>query len=478
MTELRFAARTTLAALLSAAFLALPARAAEKPPDLNWGGDTKTRIETYCATGAHVLKDILTPMVERTLQGEEYLGSQWPAEASKMVRMIKDYSKHSGSIPELKRWYDAELAAWTNIDKVGRELLDLHYYRASTLEEVEQDVKDSKAYYARLKDYIGKANDDAGRLNEYLGAAGKATDRLDKFGELVGKISTVSSLMSDHTQTVARLIRQFHVRQIEFIKDRGRLDKHKAALDKLKSFNLDPDQTGVFATYEKKWEETMYKTYARYVDAVEDWQKESRWHDGRDQLYAALKTLLTKWMTMPHTFLGVGLPPFMPTNAEKLGEHCLSIRKAVTKAIEKFKGEEWAKLEEGLQTAEEDRRQLRADFEKQLDTIDEEARMKVATADEECERITAPLESRLNVLASRYGSETDSSAKDAIQREMREVERKMDDAERGLEKSRRYCLGEYQRRLEEEAYKEFREAIRKIDDRVKECNKLKGQLRR
>jgi hypothetical protein len=179
---------------------------------------------------------------------------------------------------------------------------------------------------------------------------------------------------------------------------------------------------------------------------------------------------------MPHAFLGVSLPPFLPKNADELGEHCLVVRSAITKGIEKFKGEQWARIEKGLHTAEEERREVRRRFEERLDEIDEETRLKFDDAREEHEKTVDPIEAELNLLATRYSSETDGDAKEGIRREMRALVRQIDEAERSLEKSRRYYLGEHREDLEEEAYREFREAIRAIDDRVEEFEREKRKI--
>ncbi|MFV1959981.1 MAG: hypothetical protein ACC662_11290, partial [Planctomycetota bacterium] len=281
----------------------------------------------------------------------------------------------------------------------------------------------------------------------------------------------------DNAQTVARLIRTFHKRQVEFIKDRGRLDKHREALAKLKSAKIDPDQSGFYVEYEKKWEETMYRTYERYVDAVEEWQKENRWHDGQEQLYGLLKTLLTKWMTMPHAFLGVGLPPFMPKSVEDLGESCLGLRTQITKAIEKFQGEEWAKLEQGLLTAEEERRNLRAAFERLLDKIEMDARLKADDAEGAFEKAVEPLEAEINRLLGQRSRAGSASERSAIEQKIRALNAKVGNAERARDKAKRYALGEWTDKQEEKAYKDFREAIRRIDDRVKELNGKKRLVR-
>lgn len=455
------------------------ALAAEKLPNVPLPTESKKRLDTYRSASLNTLKNILTPMVERTTRGEEFLGARWTAESGRVITLLKQLQKakvvHTDNA-EMKKWYDAEIAAWQNVQKLGFELLDLHYKMASTVAEIEQDVKDSTAYFTRLKDIIGKTNEDVGDLNDQLAVVSAATKALDKLGPAVEKLGNITTHLSDHSQTLGRLIRQFHKRQLEFIKDRGKLRDHADSLSNLKVKNIDPDQTGVFVEFEKSWEATMTKTYERYVKAVAEWQKVNRWHDGKEQLYRTLKTFISNWGGMPLKFLTVGMPPFLPDSAFEIENHVIVLRGMINKAVKKFRSDKWAEISDKLEKADKDRRKLREDFEDRIDKIEMEARAKAAKAEEEFNKVTKPLQSEYNRLAVRLSGETDDSAKRTITQQMRDLRSRIAAAQNGLARARHDCLEVWQRPQEEAAYKEFRAAIKEIDDDVAELNKAKRDI--
>jgi hypothetical protein len=469
----------TIISLLAALLLSAPVRASETLPNAQLSPEAKKRLEGYRSKSLYTLKNILTTMVDETARGKESFGARWSAKSGGMVAMLQSIGK-AGMIkknnPVLKKWYDAELVAWQNVQKIGFELLDLHYRMASNVAQIEKDVKHSKAYYTLFKEVVSKNNTDVGKLKNSLAGASKLVNNFKKFGSFVDKISSAGTLLSEHSQTVARLVRQFHKRQLEFIKDRGKLAEHRAALSRLKAKVIDPNQSGVFVGFEKDWEAKMAKTYASYIKAVDEWKKENRWHDGKDQLYSTYKSLISNWGGMPIKFLTIDVPAFLPKNAENISVHVTDLRGSINKGIKKYKGEKWAEIEKGLQSTNKERQELRIDFEARLDQIEEEARKKADEAEDYYEKIAKPLMNEYTRLANLLTRETDEGTMKTLARQIKKYEDDIEDAKGVLVTALHLHMVISVGQQQETAYKEFCAELKKIDERVKKLNKAKSEL--
>jgi hypothetical protein len=469
----------TIISLLAILLSCAPARAAEDLPSGTIPRAARTQLEAYRKVSLKTLRSVLTPMVEKTAKGEEFFGSRWTAESGRMVALLNSIMR-TGIIKKdnikLKNWIDDEIKAWRNIQKIGFELLDLHYRMASNVAEIEKDIRDSKAYYATFKDSTGKVNGDVGDLKDIMEIVAKsAAKNLKELGPAVDKLSGILGDLSEHSHTAARLIRQFQKRQFEFIKERGKLGVHQAALSKLKARSIDPDGTKNFAEFEKDWEASMTKMYDRYVKSVAEWKKVNAWVTP-NQFYSTVKSLISSSGGMPLKFMTVGMPKFAPDDADEFELYYTVLRLGITDAIKKFKGEKWADIEKGLQAVAKERQMLRETCEDRFDAIEEEAGKRAKRAEEDYERVAKPMQSEYARLGALLAKERDEGTMRTLSRQMKQLKDKIDSAKRVLGKMQHLHLEEWRKDETERVYKEFRADLKKIDDRVAKYNKAKADL--
>ena len=469
----------TIISLLAIRLTCAPAGAAEDLPGGTIPREARNQLEAYRRVSLKTLQSVLTPMVAKTAQGEEFLGARWTAESGRMVALLNSIMR-TGIIKKdnikLKNWIDDEIKAWRNIQSIGFQLLDLHYRMASNVVEIEKDIRDSKAYYSAFKDSTGKVNTDVSDLKDALAIAAKTVKNIRQFGAAVDKLGGILGHLSEHSHTVGRLIRQFKKRQFEFIKERGKLGVHKAALSKLKARSIDPDGTKNFAEFEKDWEASMTKTYDRYVKAVAEWKKVNAWVT-KDQLYSTLKSLVSSAGGMPVKFLTVGMPKFAPDDADELELYVTVLRLGITDAVKKFKGEKWAEIEKGLQTIAKERQKLREACEDRFDEIEEEAGKRAEKAEEDYEKVAKPMLREYERLGALLAKERDEGTMRTLSRQMKQLKDKIDSLKRALAKTQHFHMEEWREDETEKTYKQFREDLKKIDDRVAEYNKAKRDLR-
>ena len=469
----------TIISLLVVLLSFAPVRASETLPNTKLGQEATKRLEAYRKASLNTLKNILTPMVDETARGKESFAARWSAKSGRMVSMLKGIGK-AGMIKKdnlvLMKWYNAELIAWQNVQKIGFELLELHYRMASNVAQIEKDVKHSKAQYTLLKEHISKTNTDVGKLKNALTEASKVTEKLKLFSTVVDKISSAGSLLSEHSQTLGRLVRQFHKRQLDFIKDRGKLDKHRAALSRLKAKIIDPNQSGVFVGFEKDWEAKMAKTFESYIKAVDAWKKENRWHDGKDQLYSTYKSLISNWGGLPIKFLTIDVPAFLPKNAENINGYVTDLQGSLTKGIKKFKGSKWAQIEQGLTSANKERQELRVAFEARIDQIEEDGRKKADKAGDYYEKIAKPLMNEYTRLANLLTRETDEGTMKTLARQIKKYEDDIEDAKSALVTAMHLHMVIWVGEQQEIAYKDFCAKLKEIDKHVADLNKAKREL--
>ena len=470
----------TITALLAILMSWAPVRAAEELPTGTIPADARRQLEAYRTVSLQTLKSVLAPMVAKTARGEEFLGSRWTAESGRMVAVLNSIGR-VGIVKKdnvaLKKWIDDEITAWRNVQKIGFELLDLHYRMAFTVAEIEKDIKDSQAYYATFKGETDKTNADVGNLKDILAVVStSAAKNLQKLGPAVDKLGEVLGYLSDHSQTVARLIRQVKKRQFAFIKERGKLNVHRAALSKLKDKKIDPDGSNIFAGFEKAWEADMSKMYDRYVKAVAEWKKVNAWFHTKEQLFSVMKSLISNWAGMPLKFMTVGMPKFAPDNAEELALYVTILRLGIIDAVKKFKGEKWAEIEKGLQSSNKERQKLREGCEAKFDEIEEEARKRAARAEDDYEKVANPMIREYERLGALLTKETDKGTMRTLSRQMKQLKDKIDSAKRTLANMQHLHLEKWRKEENEKAYKTFLDDLKKIDDRVAELNKAKRAL--
>ncbi|HHH76279.1 MAG TPA: hypothetical protein ENL03_04575 [Phycisphaerae bacterium] len=472
--------RTWMLLILATALLLFaPVEAAEKLPNVTLAPEARKRLETYRKASVYTLKSILTPMVNKTAEGEEFVGARWSAESGRIVSLLKSLAK-AGMIendsPLLKKWYDDEIAAWTNVQKIGYDLLDLHYLMASTAVKIELDAEQSKAYYKWFTGYTSKTNTTMGLLKAAMEEANRHLDNLALLGPAVDKITTVLPHITDHANSVTRLAVQFHKRQLTFIKERGKLDVHRAALSRLKDKVIDPDQSGVFVGFEKDWEATMAKTYAKYVKAVAAWRKINGWHVDKEALFKTFKFLISNSVSLPATLLKADMPILEAVTYEHLEIFARMLHKDAIDAIEKYKSAKWAKIEKEIQKLNKDRQYLRKDFHATMVANEEEARKRAALAEDKCDKVVTPMQNEYNRLANLLTRETDENTMNTLARQMKDYKDKIDSAKRTLANMQHLHMETWLDDQEEIAYKKLRADIGAIDEKIDELEEAKSKL--
>jgi len=256
----------------------------------------------------------------------------------------------------------------------------------------------------------------------------------------------------------------------QFIKENDLTVKYRDKLAKLKNKQIDPNATGVFHEFEKKWEETMLSTYQKYVSAVANWKKAARWWLTKDELAKLTFSLGSKMAKMAAgNMLGFPLPSTSLADPEKLGDWILKMRGTLTKAVEKARGMEWARLDTEILDAEEERRALNVVFQEEIEAADMEARMQAVGVEQKHESALKSLEresQKAHLKLAKAG--TDEQQERTAMADITRIEQRMIAEERAVQKEKRYWLEDWYQDQEEKAYDKLEAAVRKIDERIKE----------
>jgi hypothetical protein len=461
----------TTALLLGGASLlgATVAAAAEDLPPGPLGPKARSAVGEY-RTASMTALNKLSAMVEKTREGEEHLGAQWEGVCNDVLRKLEALKKNGHVEAPLQKWYEAELEAWKRVRGIGLDMMDLHYKMASMLEEIEEDVAISKAFHRDFRERLAKldalASKNENAISEIDQKAG-----LDDFAALqgpLGKLNEVLPHLQQHGQTVSRLISIFRDKRFRFIKERDLAGPYRDRLGSLKSKAIDPDGKGVFAEYEKDWEEILFRTHQRYGEAVVEWKKVNAWVD-KKEFRAALKasaSMLLKLNEM--TVMGLPLPVLSPNFEEKLGDWCLKVREAVVKAVDKVRGQTWAKLEAQILSAEEERRMVQVELDQAIEANLEAARKRFHEAETKIEK---ELEQLAKQLAAVDRKALGSKVPDVVSEERR-LGQQIKDKNREIEKIRAYTMDDWLPTQNEKAYDEYRRKLKAIDERMR---KLEGQ---
>lgn len=467
--------KLTLAALL----LVVPTAAAIAgseviPPVTDLSDEARARIERYRSLSKITLESGLTPLVEETALGRDFLGQEWDEVCEDAISDLIALREEQVVPPSLSKWYENELAAWTNVRRIGHEMIEQHYRIASTLELVELDAKDSEAFFKAWQGRLKGVNDAAGRANDFMKVINKASDDYARVADIVGPLAESLGVLHSNAKTISRLLATFRTKKTDFIDEMDLRGAYRTKLDKLKSKSIDPDQTGVFHSYEKEWEETMYDSYQRYIVALDKWRKINAWYQ-KEQVLNLFKTVAYKAVKLGGgELLGIKVPGVLEADPEKLGEWCLALKEVKSRAFEKIKGEEWARIERELDSLDDERGFARTAFEKRIRELVLELGEHVATAQEEHEKATESLKKELQEV----GRELERAADDReLERRcldrMDRLSKKMDEADRSLEKSERYFRNDWYKAEENAAHKQMREKLSEIKRRDEELNRRK-----
>jgi len=433
----------------------------------------RQQITAYRNKSKSILKDQLTPLVEKTEKGLDSLSTQWVASCNKAITALAELKK-SEAIPEtLNKWYTDEQKAWLNIRTIGSEMLDFHYKMASTQKEIEQDIKDSIAFQKLFSDKVSKANDRAGKIDTALGKINAASDNFKAikghFKDLAGYIG----ILHGESMIVSRIINSHRHLKFSFIKEKDLTGPYRDKLAKLKSKKLDPDATGFFYGYEKSWEETMLKTYTRYVATIGKWKKANRVLLNKDEL---LDFILDKSGTLVDVagqhILNVPMPPTSSlTDPEKLGDWILEMRETLTKAGNIAIGMEWYRIDQKILDAEEERRELNAVFQREINAAETEASTQAATVEEKHEVVIE----RLNLESAQANEALEKAGKDKQQErtslaELDRIRGKIAAEKKLVQREKHYWLVEWYNEQEQIAYEKLAGNIKKVDARIKKFN--------
>lgn len=435
------------------------------------------KVKTYQALSRTILKEKLTGLVEETTEGEVFLGTQWVRHCNAALGALAALKKERAIPDSLNKWYASEQKAWLNIRTIGAEMLDHHYLMATTHEEIAQDAEDCEAFFKFFKDRATKANEEVGQVNDIIKAINAATGEFDEIKGLVGDFSKELGDLQKHFDVISRILRVFRARKFEFIKKKDLEGPYRDKLTKLKSKKLDPDATGTFYTYEKKWEETMQRTYQKYVAAVAAWKKANRWWWTPDELRHIIFTLAAKAVKLSaESVLGFPLPSTALADPEKLGDWILKMRETLTKVAEKARGIEFERINAAMLDREEQINQAYATFVEEKKALDMEARMKKAGVEEKYEEKLKALERESEAAHEQLGKAgNDKQQEESAWKKIRKIEAQMITEERACQKECHYWLETWQNEELEKAFDKCEKEVKKLRAELKE---LDGQMSR
>jgi hypothetical protein len=451
------------------------AHASEPIPSMEgWRPKAIGQWTRYHNLSIHLLERVLTPMVEKTSEGESFLGAQWERNSNNALTALAAL-KVGDPKGKHAMWRDAEIKAWTNIRKIGSEMMDHHYLMATTHKAIDQDVKDCKASLAYWEGTMSKMNSVGGETNDLIGDLNDATGEFAEISGIVGDLSKYLGYLNDHAKVASRIMLKFRAKKFQFIKEKDLKREYRDQLTKLKSAQMDPDGTGVFDDYEKKWEKTMSKTYFSYVAAVDNWRTANKMWTKDDQLWDYAASKLTSLATGSYAnMLGVPIPPLKYADPEKLGEFILKWKDTLTKAVEKAKGEEWARLEKEIRSGEEEIKELKRVFQEQRSAAEDKAKEKAGDADKTREDNLKQIAKDLKKAYRELGKAGDDEAKDrAATKKIVRLKAQPAVEQRLMVKEQRYWMEVWREEQDQAAFDEFWEKSKAVEKRIKEYEELK-----
>lgn len=443
------------------------------PRDVTVSKKSLPKIKVYREHSRDALGK-LDAMVNKTKQGEEYLSAQWQGICNNILTELELLKREGHISSSLDPWYGNELQAWQNVHEIGTVMMDHHYKMASTLNDIEDDIKDSEAVIKAWKERIKTINDIASGLIE----TNKQINELgaDDFGDLKEPLSKYGGYLSkldDHSQTISRLISSTRKVKIKFIKERDLAGPYKDTLNKLKSKALDPDQSGIFVEHEKRWEEVMFRTHARYSKAVENWKKVNKWVE-KGQVFKIIKEYGPKLIQYSKmSFLDGQLIVLQYNYDEQLADWCLALRKKYIEILDKTRGQTWAKLEAQLLSIEEERQEANSACEKQIEKNKTQADLDHS---KEEKRINKDIENLEKDIENLYKAAANGKVQDIVVEE-RKLQDKIDLKKRELSKSEDKHYKVWLKDEDDKAYKELVDTIKEIDKRKEDLEREQDETK-
>lgn len=466
-------------ALVSITYLASSLAVASEPlPNVPIPPRSKSPIDSYRSKSRSALSK-LDGLVARTKPGDKAIRKQWVDICIDVRQQLRKLAKEKMITQGLWPWYKAESAAWVGIQTTGATMLNHHYRMNSTVASIERDIKTSEAFFRdwrgrlnKLNEYAAKGNDAIAKINGSRDDFKDAIDAAGKLGGFLGEVDT-------HSRVVARLLVRFKKRKIKFIKDRDLKGRYRDRLNALKSKKIDPDGSGTFYQHETRWEDAMYRTYQRYVAAVDEWKRIHQWINGKNGMALIKKGAARLQELLENEVLDMALPGMRVGDAEKLGELCLKARRIYRKVVQKIKGEEFARLEDALLTIDEEERTAKAEYQDKLRKLEREAKDKCFAVEDRTKKAIQELEAKRDRALRKLGKAgTNEKKEQDATREVDAWERQIENAKRGERKDKVYIMGGWLEAREEAAYEILKAKLDGIAKRRKLNERARSRVRR
>lgn len=259
--------------------IAVPSRAAE---EAKFPADTalKDSFKDYIAASENGLK-----FLDSLAEGSKPIGTNWKTECDTVQRiLITDraealnlYHKRGGKGPlpaSVEAWYKNEATAWANVIKIGNEMVTYHNQVLAQKEKIEKVVLPAFEYKLN---WIKVAATGASRLVQQV-------EEFPDMGDMAN--DKAEGYLKDALTDCTKLVTGMNKIDEEVAAEKRQLDSspYRTQLVALKQKDIDPDQVGVFATHEKRWEAALSATLAAYDKIYQDYVKKVTIFKTRDNL--------------------------------------------------------------------------------------------------------------------------------------------------------------------------------------------------